>query len=68
MPRYQFKVFKLELYENIASFADALTSLEVILDIAVNLLVIRLSLKELAQYLHIRCNYGTSCVAQPRAS
>ena len=57
-PSYQFKVMKLELYENIASPLDALKSQEVLLDVAVNLLVIRLAIKELAAYLHIRCNYG----------
>lgn len=59
-PSYQFKVLKLELYENIASPLDAVFSREVQFDVAVNLLVIRLLIKELARYFHIRWNYGTS--------
>ena len=47
-------------YAGITTELDLLTSTEVIFDFMVNSLLVRLAVKELAQYLHIRCNYGTS--------
>ena len=51
---------KFDLYENVIDIETALQSQQVQLDIAVNVLVLRLAIKEFAKYVHIRYNYGTS--------
>ena len=60
MPRYRFKVMKLDLYENVKDFDTALQSPEVQWDIMVFVLLLRLILKEASSYIYIRWKYGTS--------
>ena len=59
-PTFTFKVMKFDLYENIKYLEDALSSPEVLFDIATNALVVRLALKELSKYAYIRYTYGRS--------
>ena len=59
-PSYRFKVMKLDLYENVAAPEDLLQSSQFLYDVAVNALLVRLLLKELGLWFHIRWNYGTS--------
>lgn len=59
-PRYQFRVLKLDLYENVESLTDALASTEFLLDMAVYVLVLKIFFTELFKYGHIRWTYGTS--------